>query len=99
MSRTGWWVVAYDITRPQRLARVHRFLKRRGLATQYSVFTVEVDNAGLNEILAGIGKLINHRTDDVRLYPLATKAMVLALGQPNLPRGIVTTSAPGRTSA
>lgn len=99
MSRTGWWIVAYDITAPRRLARVHRFLKKHGLPTQYSVFTVEVDGAGLNRILAEVGRLIDARTDDVRVYPIAAKCPVLSLGQPTLPRGLIAVPTPRRTAA
>jgi CRISPR-associated protein Cas2 len=98
MSRAGWWIVAYDITGPRRLARVHRFLKKRGLATQYSVFTVETNAAGLNVILAGVGKLIDRRKDDIRVYPMAPKAEIITLGRPVLPGGVVTKTAPSRAA-
>ena len=67
MTRTSWWIVAYDIASPRRLVRVHRFLKQRGLATQYSVFTVETNSTGLNDIMAGDHSLRSRRYQHRRL--------------------------------
>ena len=80
---------------------MHRFLKRRGLPTQYSVFVLEADPAGVVEILAGIGRLVDRRRDDLRLYPVPRAGGVTSLGQPGLPRAVFAghpAAAPGRAA-
>ena len=99
VTRRSRWLVAYDIVSPRRLARVHRFLKRHALATQYSVFTVETDPAGLQAILAGVGRRIDRRRDDVRLYPIGAGTGIAALGRPPLPRGLLAPNSRPRPSA
>lgn len=82
------YVISYDITDPKRLGRIHRYLKRRGLAVQYSVFVVHTHSVGLQRILDGIGQLLDEHTDDIRAYPLPARLDYVHLGRPLLPEGI-----------
>ncbi len=87
-ARPTRWLVSYDVCQPRRLARVHRFLVRHALPVQYSVFVAELDRAELRALLAGLARLIDHRADDVRAYPLSGVMRGENLGRPELPRGI-----------
>ncbi|MFB6259759.1 MAG: CRISPR-associated endonuclease Cas2 [Thiohalorhabdaceae bacterium] len=71
MARKTWHIVAYDVRDPRRLQRVHRFLRKRGLAAQESVFLVKAGNRQLQDLLNGLGGIIDRRRDDVRTYPVA----------------------------
>lgn len=82
------WLVAYDVCCPRRLGRVRRYLVKRGLPVQYSVFLVRLSPAGLNELLGGLGRLIDPRRDDVRTYPLAEDRAITSLGRSTLAEAI-----------
>ena len=89
MSREATWLVCYDIASPRRLRRVHAFLKKHGIAVQYSVFLVHSDRAGLDALLQGLRERISPRRDDVRAYRLPRKLWYRSLGAPTLPRGLL----------
>lgn len=89
MRRTGAWLVAYDIASPRRLARLHRWLVRRALPVQYSVFVFTGDATELAELIAGMAQRIHPRQDDVRLYPLERGRPLHVLGQPLLAEGML----------
>ncbi|RMF21205.1 MAG: CRISPR-associated endonuclease Cas2 [Deltaproteobacteria bacterium] len=83
MSRnTVTYLIAYDITDPKRLRRIHRFMRRRAIPLQYSVFIASLTPGRLDELLLGAGRLIDELHDDVRCYALPTVTEVLALGRP-----------------
>ena len=81
-------VVCYDITEPKRLLRVHRYLRRRGLRVQYSVFVVHTHTRGLLQILLDLQELIDPRSDDIRSYPLPTRLDYTHIGRALLPEGV-----------
>jgi CRISPR-associated protein Cas2 len=87
-SRTGAWLVAYDIASPRRLARLHRWLVQRALPVQYSVFVFTGSAADLADLIKGLAERIHPRQDDVRLYPLERGRPVHVLGQPLLVEGV-----------
>lgn len=82
------WLVAYDIREPRRLRRVHRILRKEGLAAQYSAFTVEADDHGILTVLRKIEAVIDKRADDVRAYHLPAACPVWRLGRQHWPDGI-----------
>lgn len=88
MTRRGW-LVGYDIASPHRLRRVHRFLVRRAMQVQYSLFVGAWTEAELREVLGGLGRLIDARRDDVRAWPLPERTEVDRFGR-GVPDGIVT---------
>lgn len=63
-------LVAYDISDPKRLSRVHCYLKRLGIPLQYSVFLLYVTAIQRKQIAFRLNRLIDPRADDVRIYPL-----------------------------
>ncbi len=82
------WLVAYDIADPRRLVRVHRFLKRRAIPVQYSVFVLHADTITLKSVLDGIANLIAPAEDGVRAYHLPKRCEVAMLGAQSLPDGV-----------
>ena len=68
------WIVAYDITSPRRLARVHRYLSGRALALQKSVFFWRGTPAEFIALRRQLAALIRPSQDDIRLYPLPVQA-------------------------
>jgi len=94
------YLVSYDIRDPARLGRVHRFVKERALALQYSVFVLEGDDTARIEMSKGIEALIDPEADDVRIYGLPEGVEVEAIGDTDpLPRGVVLVGAGSRLSA
>ncbi len=82
------WLVGYDIRQPRRLRRVHRFMRKQGLAAQYSAFTVEADDVQVQAMLLGLQVIIDPRQDDVRAYHLSERCPVWRLGNQGWPDGI-----------
>jgi CRISPR-associated protein Cas2 len=87
-SQKRVWLVAYDISDPGRLARVHRFLRGRAAAVQYSVFAGPLNAAGVQAIVKGLCELIDFQEDDLRLYPLPERCEAAALGRCSFPEGV-----------
>ncbi len=84
------YLIAYDISDPKRLARVHRFLKERALALQYSVFVLEGGEELRRTVQQGIEARIDPARDDVRIYALPEGVEVQPLGAAEpLPAGVV----------
>lgn len=96
MTRRGVWLVCYDIASPRRLRRVHAFLKKHALPVQYSVFLIETDRAGLEDLLDGLRERIHPKRDDVRAYRLPRRTWYRSLGAPTLPRGLLLALGGGR---
>lgn len=57
-------VIAYDICDEKRLQRLHRRLKKYGIAVQYSIFEAILSRAELEEMQKMIGKLIKPKQGD-----------------------------------
>ncbi|MCS6781209.1 MAG: CRISPR-associated endonuclease Cas2 [Geminicoccaceae bacterium] len=89
-ARRGIWLVAYDVASPKRLGRVHRFMVRRGLPTQYSVFLVEADRAAIEELVGALARLVHPKQDDVRIFRL-DPTFGRSLGVGALPRFVLAT--------
>lgn len=82
------WLIAYDISNPKRLGRVHRLLKKEALALQYSIFYYEGNVEELKCLLQDIEARINLKADDVRAYPIPEKMHYNSLGKSTLPDGV-----------
>lgn len=95
-ARRGTWLLAYDIANPKRLGRVHRFMVRRGLPTQYSVFLVEADRAAIEELVGALARLVHPKQDDVRIFRL-DPTFGRSLGVGTLPRFVL--AGPARVPA
>jgi len=82
------WLVAYDIRESGRLRRVHRHLRKLGLAAQYSAFTVEADDIAMASHLEALATLIDQKVDDLRAYHLPVRCPVWRLGRQEWPDGL-----------
>lgn len=89
-SRT--WLIAYDIADPDRLRRVHAFLRRNAVPIQYSLFVARMNERALREVLAGVEERICAAEDDVRAYHVPDRCDVVTVGRQYLPEGIVLTA-------
>lgn len=81
MKSRDYYLVAYDIACPKRLGRVHRYLKKRLTATQYSVFTGPLRPWELRALVADLHALIHVKQDDVRIYALSGSAQIVTMGR------------------
>ncbi|MDP2783988.1 MAG: CRISPR-associated endonuclease Cas2 [Sulfurimicrobium sp.] len=88
------YLIAYDITSPKRLARMHRYLSKIGAPIQYSIFYVTLDERTLDRYMAEAVLLIDPKEDDLRCYALPERGMRRRLGKATLPEGIYWTGLP-----
>ena len=80
MIRAGWYMLCYDISDPGRLGRVHRIMKKNGIAVQKSVFFVQKTESDMKYFLGQLKKVINTNKDDIRAYPVETPEKVWTTG-------------------
>ncbi|MBU1664740.1 MAG: CRISPR-associated endonuclease Cas2 [Gammaproteobacteria bacterium] len=85
-SRT--WLIAYDMTCPKRLGRVHRYLKTVAVPVQYSLFAAEETAQGIQRIRDALAQEINPKADDVRIYLLPMNLELHRYGRCALPEGL-----------
>ena len=88
------YLICYDITDPKRLTRLHRWLKRRALPIQYSVFLLNCDARRIDDLLAEAATFIDEKSDDLRCYRLPARGFAARLGAAVLPPGVVLTDLP-----
>ena len=84
----GEFLIAYDITCPRRLARMHRYLTRVAVPIEYSVFFATGELSSIMLILTEAASLIDKRSDDLRCYPLPSRGLKTRLGRATLPSGV-----------
>ncbi|MGQ0656650.1 MAG: CRISPR-associated endonuclease Cas2 [Chromatiales bacterium] len=89
LNQSRAWLIAYDITDPDRLRRVHRFIRRRAVPVQYSVFAAEDTPARMGQLRSELAEIIDPRTDDVRIYPVPANPDLVVLGKRALPDGVL----------
>ncbi len=65
------FIIAYDIADPRRLQRVARFMERRGVRCQKSVFLWQGDLDGLRALLEDVTPLLDIALDLVQAWPVA----------------------------
>lgn len=70
MAHSNWYLVAYDISHPRRLQRVHRLLKKRALPVQKSVFFFQGHEGQLKQLLDEVATLMKKKEDDLRAWPV-----------------------------
>lgn len=88
-SRKVPWLVAYDITAPDRLQRVHRAMRQAAEPLQYSLFHRVATRRDMVHLMTKLDGLIDARSDDVRAYPLLTAGSHTVYGRPSLPEGVL----------
>lgn len=74
------YLVCYDISDDRRLQRVFNYMKAQGVHLQYSVFYCELTWQELQKLKSDLSTLIDHRADDVRIYPLQKDSLIAVLG-------------------
>ena len=93
MSRPrATYFIAYDIADPRRLRRVHRYMRKRALPVQYSVFIASLTRQGIEELITGVSRLIDELRDDIRCYTLPDSTEALTLGKQYLSAAIRSTA-------
>ncbi len=90
------YLIAYDITSPRRLQKMHRYLQKVAVPIQYSVFYLSLDERQLGKLLAEAEALIDKISDDLRCYPLPSRGLKTRLGRATFPTGIQYTGLPAR---
>jgi len=63
-------MITYDIAEKKRLQKVHRILKKNGIAAQKSVFFVRGTESQVNTLLDCVAQKILFSKDDLRAYPI-----------------------------
>jgi CRISPR-associated protein Cas2 len=84
----GHYIICYDISNPKRLNHLHRYLVKRAMLIQYSIFLFSGDERQLQRCLEGAVRLIDAGEDDLRAYPLPARGLKVRIGCPVLPEGI-----------
>ena len=79
------WLATYDISDPRNLVRVFKLLKKEGVPIQYSVFLINTNAVKISVLLGRISKMINPKTDDVRIYRIPEKAWITCIGASIIP--------------
>lgn len=74
------YLICYDITRPRRLQKIHKFLKGRGCHIQYSMFLLNLGWSELQQLKGKLSKMINPKYDDIRIYPLPSNKKEIVFG-------------------
>lgn len=82
------WIVTYDISAQRNWARVFKLLKKEGVPIQLSVFLVCASNVKIGALVVQLAKLIDSKTDDVRIYKIPENAWTLTLGAAIIPEDI-----------
>lgn len=80
MARPGWYMFCYDIADPKRLGKVHRLMKKNGLAVQRSIFFIQGTELQMKALMGDLGKLIKPKYDDIRAYPVKSPDKVWTTG-------------------
>lgn len=93
------FLIAYDITQPRRLQRLHRFLSQEAIPIEYSVFFANADVRSVLALLDDARRLIDPAHDDLRCYPLPRRGLRLRLGKATLPSGIYYSDLPAEWMA
>ncbi|MGS0756215.1 CRISPR-associated endonuclease Cas2 [Roseateles sp. GG27B] len=75
------WIVAYDISNPRRLAKVHKLMVKNAIPLQKSVFMATMTVAQARKLRYDLAALIDPKADDIRMYPLPPNPDITRLGR------------------
>jgi len=81
VQKSGWYLIGYDIREKRRLQRLHRYLKKRAIPVQKSLFFAKCSEDELYQLLQGASHLIDEREDDLRAWPINHPSEVWLHGQ------------------
>ena len=79
------WLITYDIADHKRLGRLHRFIKKNAAPVQYSVYATQKSVAGIGRLANEIRDYIKPQEDDVRIYQIPDRPLIMTLGKSALP--------------
>lgn len=82
------YIVCYDIADPRRLQRVHSFIANEAEFLQRSVYHLSVKKESLADFVSALDELICDTEDDVRIYPLPTRAKLEIWGKEHCLAGV-----------
>lgn len=82
------WIIAYDISDPKRLQKVHRAMIKHATPIEYSVFLLIGTENDRTRCLEESSALIDDHMDDLRCYPLPERGLQERIGRATLPSGI-----------
>lgn len=80
MGRSRWYMLCYDIADNRRLGKVHRIMKKHGIAAQRSVFFVQGTEKEMSRLLDLISRELKPKEDDIRAYPVENPKKVWTTG-------------------
>ena len=81
-----WYLLCYDICKPSRLKKVHRIVKKQGIALQYSVFAIAVTHNELRRLMQSLDNVIDPKADDIRFYPISHPSRMWIFGDKSTQR-------------
>lgn len=64
------FVICYDIANNKRLQKVSKFLEKRAIRVQYSIFEMEGDKKIIKEIMKDLEDLIDKEQDRIYVFQL-----------------------------
>jgi CRISPR-associated protein Cas2 len=70
MAARTRYLLAYDISHPRRLRRVHQVATTYGYPLQYSVFVCDLDDVQLVALERDLSRVIHHREDRISIFDL-----------------------------
>lgn len=70
MAARTRYLLAYDISHPRRLRRVHAVAKTYGYPLQYSLFVCDLDDVELVKLERDLCAQIAHREDRISIFDL-----------------------------
>ena len=74
------YLFCYDICNEKRLVKIHRYLCKKAIPIQYSVFYAELTQNELQGIVDDLGFLI-HPHDDIRIYSPLNYQQLISIGK------------------
>lgn len=83
MSERNFYLLAYDIAAPKRLAKVAKAMEAVGERVQDSVFEAWLTPEELQKLLKKVEKVMKESEDSLRIYALcgACRAKIRCVGQ------------------
>ena len=94
MERKGYYLIAYDISDPGRLSKVHRIAKQECISMQRSVFFITGCESDIGRLLDRLNDVIKGNEDDIRAYPISHPGQLWTSGFNPLAGIYVKTEAP-----
>lgn len=83
------WLIGYDITSSRRLNRVRHQIIKEALPVQYSLYLYHGSQDELIQLLDRLTKIIDITQDDIRAYPIPSKAEINLIGSQGLPSSVI----------